>query len=83
MIWQREAAQFGADPQRVAIWCVLSEFYLDTELQDTDLERIAQVLARSPYSLEELRHIEQREVAPVCRGNLCQVAGEWAMFAPD
>lgn len=83
MLWESEAKEFGADLERVQVWAALSEFYLDTSQDVDDLQRIAQILARSPFSLEEMRHIEVYEVSPVCFGNLQAVAGEWAGFAPD
>jgi hypothetical protein len=83
MLWETEAKKFGADLDRVQVWDALSEFYLDTSLDKEDLERIAQILARSPFSLEELRHIELSEVEPVCASNLSLLPGEWAGFTPD
>jgi len=69
--------------KRRPVWLALSEFWLDTELLDDDLKRIASVLASSPYSIPELREIERFEVAPVLWGNLVQTAGEWAGWDPD
>ncbi len=60
-------------------WEALSDLYLDT---DTSLSRQwrAQILAASPYSLDELEHILIEEIHPACRANLLCVAGEWAGF---
>ncbi|AXQ27791.1 hypothetical protein D0B54_03490 [Solimonas sp. K1W22B-7] len=66
--------------QRKPVWEALSEFWLDTELQESDFDRIAGVMARSPYSLEEIRDIHRYEVAPAVSANLAGVAGEWAGF---
>lgn len=67
---------------RRPVWVALSELFLDTSLGSGDLDRIADALARSPYSIEELDTILLREVYPACRGNLCSLAGEWAGFDP-
>lgn len=65
---------------RRPVWVLLSELYLDQEIDDGMLRRIADGLARSPYSVEELQEIEVWEVAPVVFGNLGSVAGAWAGF---
>lgn len=65
---------------RLPVWQALSEFWLDTELQEFELEYIAKVLADSPYSLEEIKAIHQFEVAPAVSANLLCVAGEWTGF---
>jgi hypothetical protein len=84
MLWEEQAEKYGADIERVQVWDALSEFYLDTELNETDLEFIAKRLADSPFSVEELRQIEVLEVAPVCRVNLWQIPGGiWTGFAAD
>lgn len=66
--------------QRRPVWSVLSELYLDTELDESDHERICSVLARSKYSVGQLEEILYRELHPVLFGNLLSVAGEWAGF---
>ncbi len=71
----------GAD--REPVWLALSEFWLDTKLDKYDHKRIAEVLAESPYSMNELKDIERYEVAPVLWSNLIDVAGEWAGWDPD
>jgi len=38
---------------RKPIWIALSEFYLDTELEDSDFERIALIIIDSPYTFKE------------------------------
>ena len=65
---------------RSPVWVALSEFFLDTELEDCDYRRIARILAQSPYAEDELRQILRFEVYPVCHWNLWPVAGEWAGF---
>lgn len=68
---------------RKPIWIALSNFYLDTGLQETDLQQIAGVILASPYSWEEIRKIDKYEVFPVLHVNLLSVAGEWAGFNED
>lgn len=53
----------------------MSELFLDTELQEFRLLDIANTLAESPYSIDDLETILYREVYPVLIGNLW--CGEW------
>jgi len=66
--------------RRKPLWTAFSEFWLDTELADDDLQRIAHTAALSGYTIAELRDIYLYEVAPVVSPNLLTVAGEWAGF---
>ncbi len=66
--------------QRRPIWVALSEFYLDTELQDSDFRHIAFTIIDSPYTFEEVKTINKYEVFPILQANLLGVAGEWAGF---
>ena len=66
--------------ERLPIWSALSEFFLDTELQPNDYERIAQKLAAGNYSENEIEKMLIHEVCPVCRWNALSPAGEWAGF---
>jgi hypothetical protein len=66
--------------ERIPVWSALSELFLDTELTGDDHERIAKILAASPYSEKKLEEILRFEVTPVLKGNLRSVAGEWAGF---
>jgi hypothetical protein len=68
--------------RRKPVWTALSELWLDTELQDRDLQAIAEVLRASGYSVAELREIYRNEVAPVVYENLRAPAGAWAGFDP-
>src|SRR5688572_10265149 len=65
---------------RKPIWIALSEFYLDTELQDSDFRHIALTILESPYTLDEVKKINKYEVIPILQVNLLSVAGEWAGF---
>jgi hypothetical protein len=64
--------------RRKPVWAALSELWLDTELEEDDLQRIAGVMKRSGYSVSQLRDIYLFEVAPVVFPHLVVVAGEWA-----
>jgi hypothetical protein len=65
---------------RQPIWIALSEFYLDTELQDSDFRHIALTILESPYTLDEVKKINKYEVFPILQVNLLSTAGEWAGF---
>jgi hypothetical protein len=66
--------------RRKPVWAALSELWLDTELEEGDLRRIAGVMKASGYPIGVLRDIYVYEIAPVVFGNLLTVAGEWAGF---
>jgi hypothetical protein len=68
---------------RIPIWKALSLFYLDTELQDSDFQGIAEDIINSPYTFEEVKMIDKYEVFPVLKYNILQVAGEWVGFEED
>ena len=69
--------------ERRPVWIALSEFYLDIELQDDDLKRIAEIFRLSPYSLYELKEINLDEVGPVLLPNLFSIAGTWSGFEEE
>jgi hypothetical protein len=66
--------------ERVPVWEVLAEFWLDTELAEYEFDHIARVIAASPYTIPEVHEIHNFEVAPAVSANLASVAGEWAGF---
>ncbi|GAA4276552.1 DUF7079 family protein [Aquimarina mytili] len=66
--------------QRKPIWNVISEFYLDTELQKSDYDRISKTLIASGLNIEELKAIDLYEVFPVLKENVLSVAGIWNGF---
>lgn len=68
--------------KRRAVWLALSEFYLDTELDDEDLVRISTVFKKSGYSLDQIKEINNNEVGPVLYMNYFTTAGEWIRFEP-
>lgn len=65
---------------RMPVWRAFSDLFLDTDLQAEDFERIARILAASPYSEKKLEEILRFEVRPVLKWNLMSMAGEWAGF---
>src|SRR3954447_14108020 len=78
-----KALERGEIERRKPVWIALSDLWLDTELTEVDLRRIAEVMRRSGYEVEELRQIYHFEVAPVVFPNLLSVAGEWAGFEEE
>lgn len=66
--------------ERKPVWIALSDFYLDTELQDYNFQYIAKIIQESLYTFEEIKIINMYEVFPVLQPNLLQPAGEWAGF---
>lgn len=67
---------------RKPVWRAFSELFLDTDVRMSYVYA-AGLLARSPYSFEELKRILDEEVAPALEFNLRDVAGEWAGFDDD
>ena len=68
---------------RRPVWGALSELFLDTNFDASDRDRIAGILAQSPYSVSDLEHILLWEVYPACGHNLFSIAGEWLEFDPE
>ena len=68
--------------QRRPVWEALSELFLDTDLQTADFDRLADTLAKSPYSPADLEAILLRELVPILWGNTASPAGEWQGFDP-
>jgi hypothetical protein len=68
---------------RRPVWEAMSEIFLDTELVESDFDRIVPPIAASPYSLEELDDILWWEVYPVLYTNMLGIAGEWTGFNID
>ncbi|PWQ98239.1 DUF7079 family protein [Leucothrix pacifica] len=50
--------------QRTPVWFALSRLWVGNQLNDNDLEKIAQIMVDSGYSLNELRVICDSEIAP-------------------
>ena len=66
--------------ERKPVWFALSELFLDTELDSTAIESIAQRLASSPFTATKIEEILRFEVTPALKANLMVVAGEWDGF---
>ncbi len=66
--------------RRKPVWTALSDLWLDTELNESDLSYIAREMHASGYSIQELREIYLYEVAPAIFMNLSGVGGEWLGF---
>lgn len=64
--------------RRYPVWLALAELYLDTELDEQSLRRIAAVAAASGFTWAEIQHINYHEVAPALWFNVQDMAGEWA-----
>lgn len=69
--------------RRTPLWESLSDLWLDTELQNYDHQHIAEILASSGYSFDEIEEIFSEEVAPVVYGNLYTAVGVWDGFDLD
>ena len=65
---------------RLQIWVAISELWLDNEMREGELKFIAQRLALSKYSMEELEGIYLYEVAPVVHMNLRSYEGVQKSF---
>jgi hypothetical protein len=68
---------------RLPVWDAIADLFLDTVIDAPLLQHIAGDLARSPFSIDELREIYLLEVAQVVHRNLKIVAGEWAGFGRE
>ncbi len=66
--------------RRRPVWKAFSELFLDTQLSERDIRRVAGIAADSGYTIKELRDIHLMEVAPAIGKNLRSIAGEWAGF---
>lgn len=68
---------------RKSIWTALSEFYLDTELESEDFDRITTIFQNSRLSIKDIKQIDLMEVFPLLQPNLLSVAGVWVDFEED
>lgn len=69
------------DPMsRVDVWHAMSDLYLDSEIDHLDLLMVAEKLAATAYSSEQLDWIFYQEVHPVLCWNLAIPAGIWGCF---
>lgn len=72
-----------AEAQRAPVWMALSEFWLDTEQSSHFMDTLAEVVAATSFTADEVRRIHTHEVAPAVWWNLIDIAGEWAGFEAE
>ena len=66
--------------ERKIIWTALSEFYIDTELNDDDLARLSKIFYNSKLDLNTIKEIDLYEVFPLLKWNLYTPAPSWSGF---
>ena len=71
------------DEARFDVWHAMSDLYLDEDLTVGAYLQIAERLANTSYSAEELDSIFFDEVHPVFCWNLTVPAGHWGDFGRD
>jgi hypothetical protein len=69
--------------ERLPVWTILSELFLDTSFGDSDYDRMAKELNHSPYDRFEIERILRTEVSPAFSWNLFQIAGEWFPWSEE
>ena len=67
--------------KRLPVWRALSDLFLDTELDQSDLQYIANRIRESGYTRQEVQEILWDEVFPALGDNLRITTGEWACFS--
>lgn len=65
------------------VWLALSDFFLDTELDDRTMRYIANVILESGYTMKETKEILMNDLFPALLFNLHDIAGEWAGFPEE
>ena len=83
MLGTQENLLESHDARRLKIWHALSEFFLDTEIDDETFDYIARVVVETGYSPGEMHEILWGEVFPVLEGNLRSIAGVWAGWSDE
>lgn len=73
----------AVDSSRLKVWQALSQFFLDTEVDQATFNHVAKEIQESGYTQTEIHSILWLEVFPVLQGNLKSVAGEWAGWPDD
>ncbi|WP_110950016.1 DUF7079 family protein [Pseudomonas bohemica] len=72
----------AVDGDRLKLWQVLSEFFLDTEVNATTFDLVARTIRESSYTPEQAHSILLNELFPLLQHNLRSMVGEWAGW-PD
>jgi hypothetical protein len=67
--------------EREDVWFELAPLFLDTEPSEDDLLMMAQRVAATSFSVEDLISIMEDEVAPILHSNLLQLVGQWGCFS--
>ena len=70
-------------PEKIDLWHAMSDLYLDEEMTTGGYLHIADRLASSSMSLDELDAVLFNEVHPVLCWNLKAVAGHWGDFGKE
>ncbi len=65
---------------RRPVWECLSRLFLDTELDERELQILSDQLGATSFTTEEIEQILRREVAPILAPNLLSPAGVWDGF---
>ncbi|MBX3397052.1 MAG: hypothetical protein KF841_16990 [Phycisphaerae bacterium] len=65
--------------RRIA-WENLATLFLDTDFTEEQLAQIAHSLRTTGYSIADMEHILEVELAPLLYVNRCSPAGEWSGF---
>ncbi|WP_110946512.1 DUF7079 family protein [Pseudomonas bohemica] len=73
----------AVDGDRLKLWQVLSEFFLDTEVNDTTFDLVARTIQESSYTPEQAHSILWNELFPILQHNLRSMVGEWAGWSDE
>jgi hypothetical protein len=73
----------AVDSNRLKVWQALSQFFLDTEVEQPTFDQVARKIGESGYTLTKVHSILWLEVYPALSGSLKSVAGEWAGWPDD
>ena len=65
---------------RLPLWSALSDLFLDTELNESDLRYVAARVLKSGFSPTSVQEILWNEVFPALADNLRIATGEWSGF---
>ena len=69
--------------RRIPVWTALAEFYLDNDLEDTELMHIARRIRKAGYTLPEAKAMLKYEVGPVFIRNGLGAPGRWGLWLED
>ena len=70
--------------RRLPVWTALADFYLDTELRESDFRWIADQIRKAGYTLAEAAMMLKYEVGPACIWNgLTLPGGRWDLWLEE